>query len=472
MTEQHYDVIVFGGGPAGLNAALATDAAGLRTVVIDEQHGPGGQVYRPVAGELTVVGRPDPQYRSGERLRERVRASGVTVLSATRVWGATRGFKVYAATVEDVFSLTGDAVLIASGATERVIPFRGWTTPGVIGLAAATILLKSHRTLPGRRTVVAGAGPLLPAVAAGILKMGGEVSAIVDSQGPATWMGAALHYCSSPKIFALGLGWVLSLGARHIPYYSYSKVTAAEGIDAVSGVEVSRIGKDEKAIAGTASPIACDALAVGNGLVPSIELASLLQVEMTFDERCRSSVPKTDECGRTSIAGIYAAGDCTGIHGADHARLAGELTGLAIACDRGRLPQAEFEQRAARLRPAIRRAGKIGAASARLMTPADAAIADVPADAVICRCEDVAYGDFIASLRQVGSDMNALKAWTRCGMGPCQGRTCGPNVRAAARLHCGVEPQALLWTARAPVRPLDLAGAAEYQWTPNEREFN
>ncbi|WP_198369006.1 FAD-dependent oxidoreductase, partial [Roseomonas rosulenta] len=186
-----HDVAVLGGGPAGMAAATEAASRGARTVLLEESSLPGGQVYRAAPAGFAMP--QDADRRAGDALRSALSASGADIRTGCRVWGlgggplvpagdASAPFTLSALGADGVpFTVTARALVLCCGTHERIIPFPGWTLPGVIGLAAATILLKAQGVLPGRRVVVAGVGPLLYAVAAKVLAGGGAVAAVVDA---------------------------------------------------------------------------------------------------------------------------------------------------------------------------------------------------------------------------------------------------------------------------------------------------
>src|SRR5258708_27355760 len=208
LATMTHDLLVLGAGPAGISAAVTACQLGLAVALIDEAAQAGGQIYRaptfqPTAADL--AGNPD--LSQGERLRELLRTSDVAVFFRHRVWEAAPGPRLAAVGPDGPVRFTGRAIVVATGTTERVIPVPGITLPGVIGLAAATILLKAHAVVPGGPLVVAGVGPLLYAVAAGALKAGGTVAAVVDLARPVDWLRALPGLSYRPDLLRCGLGW-------------------------------------------------------------------------------------------------------------------------------------------------------------------------------------------------------------------------------------------------------------------------
>lgn len=466
------DLIVLGAGPAGAEAAMAASGAGLDVVLVDEGHAAGGQVWRAPFPGLTLP-KQDADATAGAALRARLAASRVEAHFGARAWSANRlpegGFRLDAAAEAGPLSLTAPRLVAATGAVERVIPFPGWTLPGVVGLAAATVMLKAQAVLPGQRVVVAGCGPLLAAVAAKVLASGGQVAAVVDRASRADWLHATRHLATRPRLLARGLGWALRIGGRRVPVLFGHAVLAAEGREVLEAVQVAPLAAD-----GGVSPVAprrflADALCVGDGLVPGAEIPRLLRAPMRFDRDLGGWVPQVDAVGRTGIPGLSAVGDGAGLRGQAPALHAGRLAGLAAALDAGRLDEAGFARASAPEHAALAALAPFAAAVARLMALRPAAIRGIAPTTVVCRCEDVTRGMIDAAFEDGAREVNQLKHFTRCGMGPCQGRSCGDVAAEILAARVGSREAAGCWTGRPPLRPVplaDLLGEFDYADIP------
>ena len=375
-------------------------------------------------------------------------------------------------------SVFAAGIALCPGAVERVLPFPGWTLPGVMGIAAATILLKSQRLLPGRRVVVAGAGPLLAAVAAGILKGGGAVAAVVDLNGPAEWLRTVPRLAAMPRLAARGVVWLARIAGARVPIlfrHSIRSAAGSERLEAVEAAPVDRAGRwCDRRGRDAGREIEADALVVGHGLSPATEIGRLLRVEHEFDRDRGGWRPVTDEWGRTSVAGCYAAGDGAGVLGAAAAALSGRITGVAAAIDAGRLAPSAADADVRRLRRGHARAARFGAAMTRLTALRPAMVEAIPPDTIVCRCEDVTRREIDAAITRGASEINQLKHFTRCGMGPCQGRVCAEAAAELLAARIGGDPDegrgaAGQWTGRAPLRPVpmdSLAGRFDYEDLP------
>jgi NADPH-dependent 2,4-dienoyl-CoA reductase/sulfur reductase-like enzyme len=460
------DLLVIGAGPAGARAALRAQACGLGVLLVDENPDAGGQVWRPLPAAFSRISgiAPTEEARQGDALRAELRRAGVPCLFGHKVWNIGTGFRTDLVGPHGVLSIQPRALLAATGTTERVVPFPGWTLPGVIGLAAATLLLKSQNMLPGRRTLVAGSGPLLLAVANGILKAGGEVACVVDLAGRGEWLRALPSLYGRPDLMWQGAKWQLQLRAAGVPLlyrHGIEAVEEAEGAKSAFRVHASPVDATGRPVAGAvARSFDADAVAVGHGLVPGTEITRLLRARHRYAIELGGWIAETDAAGRTSVPGLYVAGDGAGISGAAAAGIHGELAALACARDLGVLDATACDEASNTLLAQWRGSARFGQAMARLMALRDGAVAGIAPDTVVCRCEDVTRAEIDAAAREGARDMNQLKAWTRCGMGPCQGRTCGDVAGQLLSAHVGTREAAGCFTARAPLRPVSLAEVA------------
>lgn len=462
MSGPDADLLVIGAGPAGARAALRAQSCGLRVLLVDENPDAGGQVWRPLPlGFSRRAGvPPSPEAHEGDALRDELRRAGVQCRFGHKVWNIGSDLRTDVIGPDGPVSWRPRALLVATGTTERVVPFPGWTLPGVIGLAAATILLKSQNVLPGRRTVVAGSGPLLLAVAAGILKAGGELAAVVDLASRGEWLGTLPVLMARPDLLAQGVRWQWQIRAARVPVYWRHAVRSVAAQNGGLEVRLGPVDASGRPEPGAGATLQADAVAVGHGLVPGTDVTRLLRARHVYLRERGGWIAQTDDQCRTSVPGVYVAGDGAGIAGAAAACVHGEIAALACAHDLGAIDTATFESLRRPLIHAWERSARFGHAMAGLMAMRDGAVDGIEADTVVCRCEDVTRAEIDAAAREGATDMNQLKAWTRCGMGPCQGRTCGDVAGALLASHVGSREAAGCFTGRAPLRPVSLAQLA------------
>ncbi|MFE5327610.1 FAD-dependent oxidoreductase [Embleya sp. NPDC056575] len=396
-----HDLVVVGAGPAGLAAAVTAAGFGLRVAVLDTNARAGGQYYRHRAG------RP-PAWAPLARLHT------VEHLAEHRVWAVERGddhFTVHAVAGErDGVAVTvrGRRLLLATGAYDRQLPFPGWDLPGVFTAGGAQALLKGNGVAPGRRAVVAGTGPFLLPVAVGLADAGVRVLAVVEASRPTPRAAALAPH--SPARVVEAAGYAAALARRRIPYRTGRAVVAAHGDGgALGSVTVARLDADWRVRPGTESELACDTLAVGYGFTPQLELAGQLGCASTPD-----GFVAVDTRQATDLPGLYAAGESTGIGGAQLSEVEGELAAYAVA---GRTPPKALLRRRARLTRF--------AAGLRALYPIRSGWPSwSDEDTPICRCEEVPRGRIADAARQGADDVRSIKLLTRAGMGWCQGRMC------------------------------------------------
>lgn len=462
------DLAVLGAGPAGANAALAAASAGLSVALIDENGAAGGQVWRAPCGR---DGPADADRRAGDALRRRLAASSVIHLASATAWLIDHDgcWRIDLVREGEAHCLEAEALVIATGAHERVVPFPGWTLPGVIGLAGAAILLKANGVRPGRRTVVAGCGPLLALVAAKILALGGEVAAVIDLASRAEWLAALPALAARPDLLARGAAWRARLAAARVPVLHRHAVLAAEGAERVTQVRVGPVDAEGRPLRGAPAVVfAADSLAVGHGLVPDTAATRLLRLPHRH-EPMSGWVAVRDRNLAAPKPRLWLAGEVGGIGGAAVAELQGRLAGLAAARALGRLEDGAWRSAAAPLERRLARAGRAARAMARMMRPRPAMVAAIPTDTVICRCEDVTRAMIEEAIAAGARELNQLKQWTRCGMGPCQGRMCGEAAAGLLAPHAGGIAAVAPWTGRPPLRPIaadDVLGRFDYDDIP------
>jgi NADPH-dependent 2,4-dienoyl-CoA reductase/sulfur reductase-like enzyme len=383
------DVVVIGAGPAGIAAAAVAAESGLRVVVLDEGRHPGGQVWRHTdRGALPGA---------AARWIDRLERSGARVLEGAAVFDIAPGFRIFAERRSGALQIRAGRIILATGARERFLAFPGWTLPNVVGVGGAQALLKAGASFDGKRVVIAGSGPLLLPVAAALADAGATI-AVVAERAPWTRVARfALGLWRRPRDLAAAIHYRWEfLGTR---YRWGTRVASAEGDSRVQRVTLTDGRRT------WTEP--CDVLCAAAGLVPATELARLAGCEV------RDGAVAVDDRLRTSVREIWCAGEPVGIGGADVALLEGEIAGRDAA--------------GAAVPPSLERARRGGRAYATRIAAAfspDASWhAAPPADTIVCRCEDVR----MAAFRGAWTPRQA-KLYTRAGMGPCQGRVCGPAL--------------------------------------------
>jgi len=447
-------VVVVGAGPAGVRCAEALVAAGVRPTVIDEGRRAGGQIYRRQPENFTrpyaklygtEAKRAEAIHRTFDGLADRI-----DYRPETLVWNIADGH-VWTATDSRQGALAFDALVLCAGATDRLMPVKGWNLAGAYSLGAAQIALKAQACAVGRRVVLMGSGPLLYLLAAQYLQAGAELAAVLDTSPGWRRIAALPKLLAEPSVLWNGLALTFALRRAGVPAYTGVQPIEIEGT-AEGGVEAVSF-RDS---GGQTRRIDCDAAALGHHLRPETQLADLARCRFQFDASSRQWLPERDASGRSTTPGVYLAGDGASVLGARAAEASGRLAALAALQDLGR-PVADAEVAALRRQLAGWDRFAQGLREA-FPWPAEQAAA-LPDDAIVCRCESIAAGELRRVVREAGAcEANRAKAFSRVGMGRCQGRYCGhagAEVIAAAA-NIPLEQVGRL-RGQAPVKPLPVA---------------
>ena len=447
------DIVVVGAGPAGLSAAQAAAEKDLDVVVVDANSHPGGQYYMQPFAAGSAFSR-SAQVMRGKTQARSATAAGVTMLLATEVWGAFPGFVLHAQDPDGAVCIESKAVIVATGAHDRVQAFPGWTLPGVMTPGAAQRLAKTSGVPPGRRTVLAGSGPFLLPVAGAILKAGGRLVEVVEAQSSflPTLPLLAVHPDKWPETLRL----LFPILAARIRFRFGEVVVAASGEERVREVELAPLdadGQPDLARRRIVSDI--DSLLVGFGFQPQIELTAVLGCRHHFDEEAGGWCCTVERgCGATDTSGVFAAGEVCGVSGAVPAVLSGRIAGLAAA--EQILGEETVSERRA-LSKRLQRARKFARGLNRRFTPPSGLVALLPDETIICRCEDVAVGEIREEITGGMDTIHGVKLWTRAGMGPCQARICGWSLARLVAAETGNSMEEIGFSRpRMPLRPVPL----------------
>ncbi|KQQ61847.1 FAD/NAD(P)-binding oxidoreductase [Pseudomonas sp. Leaf129] len=440
-------VVIVGAGPAGIRAAQTLAAHGLRPCLVDEALQGGGQVYRRAPGNFQ---RSANQLYGFEARKAGAVHQALDALSAqidyrpdTLVWNAEDGH-LHTLSQQRVGTVQYDRLLIATGATDRILPVPGWTLPGVYSLGAAQIALKAQGCAIGERVVFAGSGPLLYLVAYQYAKAGARVLAVLDSSPFGAQVAALPRLLLQPATLAKGLYYRAWLTAHGIAVHQGATLVEVVGEQKVEAVTWQRAGSQHS--------LACDGLAFAHALRSETQLADLLGCQFTWSPLNRAWLPSRDRAGRSSVPSVYLAGDGAGIMGADAAEMAGERAALALLEDMGvtidseRGPQ--LERQLARIQ-----GFRVGLEAAFPFPEQWASQA--PDDLMLCRCEEISVGEVRQVVAQGHTDINRVKAHCRVGMGRCQGRMCGSAAVEIIAQAAACSPQQVgRLRAQAPIKPL------------------
>ncbi|WP_454854167.1 FAD-dependent oxidoreductase [Rhizobium binxianense] len=452
------EILIVGAGPGGLSAAISARRAGAAVVVLDERSQPGGQYFKQPDVEGEGIAPPDAQHREGASLIETARSLGVTIRNGVTVWGAFAPLEFATSSDAGTMRYRPKAAIVATGAYERSWPVPGWTLPGVMTTGAAQTLWRTARRAPGKRVLIAGNGPLNLQLAAELIEAGSEVVAVVEAgqrAGPGDLGTVLSMLAASPALVRSGIG------------YHLRRMKAGSGM--IYGEVVRRVEKNGSGLKVTVGAadgsdskrqFQVDALCLGYGFEPANELLRGLGCHHDFDPVRRQLVTRRDATGLTTLPGLYALGDCTGLGGARAALAEGTIVGAEAARSLGKVAPDVSAARAD-----LARHRRFQAALWRLYAfdGYHASLAD--RETLICRCEEVSFAQIEDALAEGLMMIGAVKRHTRVGMGRCQGRYCGPVLDTLMGARLGYSRDEYSGFApRVPIRPVrieDIAGGGE-----------
>lgn len=457
--SRRVDLLIVGAGPAGMSAAIVARRYGLDVLVVDEQPAPGGQIWRAVeaVSSTTRAAYLGKAYAKGLAVVEHFRASGAVYEPGTRVWHLEPHGRVFMTRDGAASSVEAKSILLATGAQERPNPFPGWTLPGVMTVGAAQILLKTSGQVPAVPVWIAGNGPLPLLYATQLLKAGGQIAGFLDTARPggatAAFPSFPAALASAPGDLLKGIAWMSAL-LRRVPY-----VRQVSDIEAIGRDQIERI---RYAIAdGRTYTVDARLLLTHEGVIPTIHPTLVLGCRHRWNDDQRSFAPEVDIWGETSAKGVFVAGDGAGIGGAEAACLRGEIAALRIAMQAQRLSDAQADIEAQPIRRRLHRALATRPFLDSLYRPRSSVLVPAP-ETIACRCEEVTVASIRAQAAGGRPGPNQVKAFTRAGMGPCQGRQCNytiANVLADAR--GSAVPDVGLYRVRPPLKPLTLEELAQ-----------
>lgn len=436
-------VVIVGAGPAGISAARTLLDHGITPCLVDESPRGGGQIYRrqPPGFQRTARQIYGFEARKAQAVHQTMDelAALIDYRPDTLVWNAEDG-RLDMLNNGRADSLEYAQVIVATGATDRILPVPGWTLPGVYSLGAAQIALKYQGCAIGERVVFCGSGPLLYLVAYQYAKAGANVLAVLDSAPLSAQCRALPALLRQPATLAKGMYYRAWLTAHGIPVHQGAMLKQIDGDRRVRGI---RWGDQT---------LPCDAVAFAHALRSETQLADLLGCEFAWNPLNRAWLPQRDSAGRSSVEGVYLAGDGAGIMGADAAQMAGECAALALLEDTGVVVD---QRRRVALERQLARIQRFRQGLETAFPFPEHWAAQAPDDLILCRCEEVSVGEVRAVVDEGHWEINRVKAHCRVGMGRCQGRMCGLAAAEIVAERSGRDlPQVGRLRGQAPIKPL------------------
>ena len=453
LKSESFNPVIVGAGPAGVRAAQTLVRHGIRPVVIDEAQTWGGQIYRQPPAHFQ---RTKKELYGFESTRaEAIHSAMAEILPEidyqpdTLVWNA-QDQRLDTIRAGTTFATPYSHLIVATGATDRILPFIGWTLPGIYSLGAAQIALKAQGCSIGDRVVLMGTGPLLYLVAYQYARAGANVVAVLDTAPSASRITAALKMLALPTLLMKGIYYTTWMQLKGIRIHHGVRPVRAHGEEHVQSIEwIDARGETQN--------LACDAIGFGYALRSETQLADILGCRFNFDETQRAYLPIRDETGRSSVPNVYLAGDGASIMGADAAEKAGELAALTLMADvKPELLQTTDLLRIPELQSQLKRIQhfRIGLEQA-FPFPTDWA-KQASDDLIICRCEEITAGEIRKAVQMNGArEINRVKALTRVGMGRCQSRMCAVAAAEIIADCAGIEIREVgRLRGQPPIKPI------------------
>ncbi|SDQ24181.1 NAD(P)/FAD-dependent oxidoreductase [Pseudovibrio sp. Tun.PSC04-5.I4] len=418
-----FDIAIIGAGPAGMSAALQAAQSGASVIVLDRKATPGGQIYRNVTDSPlenpSILG---SDYTDGEKLVRAFLSADIERHQNADVWHIGENGEVLYSVNNQTRRLVARELIISPGAMERPFPIEGWQLPGVMTAGSAQVMLKSDGLVKDN-AIFAGCGPLLYLIVAQYLRLGVTINAVVDTT-PAGSIGRAFKHVGGalkkPAYLVKGLLLLNEIRRAGVPVFKQASDLNVIGESKAVGLQFKQHGRTHS--------VNADHVFLHQGVIPNLNMTRALGMEHHWSEQQLCWTPTLDEWGQSSIPHIAVVGDAAGIQGAEAAQHAGQLAGLNALCNLGKVSKADLGAQSTPHLRAIAAFKQFRQFLDAYYPPARENRIPTQSTTLVCRCEEQTMGQLRAGFEQGATDPNALKALTRCGMGPCQGRQCGHTV--------------------------------------------
>lgn len=469
MMPEDYELVVIGAGPAGMEAAISASESGVKTAIVEGLPLVGGQCYRRLPAPF-APSRLTPAGQQGEALIQRLESTLTAKYNDALAWGlfedrAQQGWLVALEGSGSPAWLHARTLVIAAGAYDTPVAFPGWTLPGVITCGAALILAKSQRIAPGRRAVVSGSGPLLLSAAAHLTELGVEITVVCETSKPfPRALALAPTLVRKSDILPEAAKYLGSLIRSRTPYKFGWSVFESGGDDRVEHALIGQVDRQGFPISGTERKLEVDMVVCGYGLTPNVSLARMLGCQMAYEDRTGGWLPVRDATMRTSLPGVFVAGDGGGIRGAQNARLEGRLAGISAAHHTGHLTDTRAKQLAAPIWPGLAHFEHLAEKLTSLFPYQPGWHALARDETVLCRCEEVRLSEIEQVVAEGARCLDEVKMVTRAGMGNCQGRMCESLISAAMLMAIPqsdrINASSGQYSIRPPLHPVTLGALA------------
>jgi len=464
-----YDVVIVGSGFSGIVAAGMLADRQLNILMVDENMHVGGQLLRkipPHLGDYSAY-KPDHTKKIGFQFVENVKQKRITVLNRTCVIGVYPGNRLMLESErKTIYDISCDVLLFATGARERYLPFKGWTLPGVYSTGMIQVLMKSSGILPAKQILISGSGLFLFSVAYEFLKNKGKVLAVLEQTGmmdKIKMLPALTHQFAK---VAEGAKFLSKIFLSGVPVKYHRKIVEARGGKTLEEVVTGKVDNSGKLIPGSEKIYKTGALGIGYGFTPNIEGPQQAGCELEYAPNLGGWIVKVNDRLETSMENILAAGEITGVGGAFKSIDEGKIAALTILNKFQKIDEADFLRQIKTLTKKRRHHLQFSHYFNYLYRVPDRAIADIPDETIICRCEDITMGDGKTGIAEGYDTPMALKSGMRLTMGNCQGRTCGPVIYDLLSVLTQKDPNRFApFRTRQPMKPVSIEALANFTET-------
>jgi len=456
MIKNEYDVVIIGGGFSGIVAANELANKGLEICILEENDFIGGQLLRRISNKLgkQTKNKLDYYKKQGLQYIENIKNKSIEQYINTLLIGVYSNDEILIEKEDkEVLKIKYKTLLFATGARERFLPFKGWTLPGVYSNGMLQVMMKGSGIIPSKRILIGGTGLFLFAVGYEILKNGGKVIGILEQSGMLNKLKMLPLFFDQFSKFAEGGKFLTKIYSSFTPVLYRRKIIEARGKNGLEEVIVAKVNGKGKIITGTEKIYKTDTLGIGYGFTPNIEGPVVAGCKLIDKPELGGWVVDVDKYLATSIENIFAAGEITGIGGAQKSICEGKLSAISILNKFDKIDKNVFDSRFKKLSAARKKHLKFSVLFNTLYPVTKEDIFSIPDDTIICRCEDVTMGTIKKAVSSGLNTFNSLKIETRATMGNCQGRTCGRNINDLLKYSTDyIEPISF----RTPIKPVSL----------------
>lgn len=462
------ELIIVGGGPGGIAAAIEAANAGVEVMMLDENLKPGGQIYRQFENGFNVQDpkKLDSTYHKGQALVQEFESikNQITYINNALVWGLFPKRELAYRHNGSSTSVRYQNLIIAPGAYDRPVPFPGWTLPGVFTAGGAQRFVKMQRILPGENILLAGTGPLQLALASQILNVGGNIKMILEAGRVSNWTKFAMGFWGQWELLSQGWQHLRSIVKARVPILRRHIILEVRGKDCVEQAVIAAVDGNWRPLKKTQRAVSVDTVCLGYGLVPSTEITRLANCRHQYEPRFGGWIPVRGENMETSVSGVFAVGDGAGVAGGQAALEQGRIAGISVAESLGRISLDDARQRKQPAFSKLEKLNRLRQVLDEISMPRAGLFALARDDTVICRCEEITLGEIRQAVAAGANEINEIKRITRLGMGRCQGRMCAPAIVEIIRPENIAEaPAPGYLNIRPPLKPIELSVVMEHE---------